>query len=107
MAGAANYKIRVRGHVDAETARRLRGLSVENTTDEGGAPVATLQGDLPDQAALMGVLHTLNDHYLPLLSAKYRPPTQEGGPPTGAWHLVPWTAIDEEQPEAGDEEEER
>ena len=79
MAESARYEIRVRGHVAPSTARRLRGLTVENGTDGQGAAVATLRGELPDQAALMGVLHTLNDDQLPLVSARYWPASREGG----------------------------
>ena len=86
MAEPAHYRIRVRGHVDPATARRLRGLAVENAADEAGAPVATLRGELPDQAALMGVLHTLHDDQLPLLSAAYRSPPGESGDASGPWH---------------------
>ena len=88
MAESARYEIRVRGHVDPAAARRLRGLAIDNTVDEDGAPVAILRGELPDQAALVGVLHTLNDYQLPLLSAEFQRPAGDAGPSTGAWHLV-------------------
>ena len=71
MAQPARYRIRVRGHLDAAAVRRLRDLTVENTVDEGDAPVAVLRGKLPDQAALMGILNTLNAYHLPLLSAEF------------------------------------
>jgi hypothetical protein len=42
------------------------------TTDRAEeAPVTTLSGRLPDQAALLGVLNTLYDLHLPLLSMEY------------------------------------
>lgn len=104
MAEPAFYRIRVRGHVDPTTARRLRGLAVENTTDEAGAPVATLLGQLPDQAALMGVLHALHDDQLPLLSAAYRASTPEDDPASGAWRSVEWTTKDGEEPGASHRE---
>ena len=74
MAQPARYRIRVRGHLDAGAARRLRDLSVENTVDERGAPVAVLRGELPDQAALIGALNALNADHLPLLSAEFLAP---------------------------------
>ena len=85
MSGAARYQIRVRGHVDDAAARRLRGLEVENAEDHTGAPVALLRGELPDQAALIGVLHTLNDYQLPLLAAEYQPSGGDGGT-KDRWH---------------------
>jgi len=88
MSESARYQIRVRGHVDAAAARRLRGLVVENTVDEDGAPVATLRGELPDQAALMGILHTLNGYQLPLLSAEFRALARDVGEAQGTWRPV-------------------
>ena len=73
MSESAYDRIRVRGHLGPVDARRLRGLDVENTADERGAPVAVLRGTLPDQAAVMGVLHALHDYQLPLLSAEFLP----------------------------------
>lgn len=88
MAESARYEIRVRGHVDPAAARRLRGLAIDNTVDEDGAPVAILRGELPDQAALVGVLHTLNDYQLPLLSAEFQRPAGDAGPSADAWQPV-------------------
>ena len=78
MAEAARYEIRVRGHVHPSTAKRLRGLTVENGTDAQGAAQATLRGELPDQAALMGVLHALNDDQHALVRARFRPARRKG-----------------------------
>jgi len=85
MAEPARYQIRIRGHVDPVVARRLRGLDVENGVDGTGAPMASLRGELPDQAALMGVLHTLNDYQLPLLSAEFQSPREDTGASTNGW----------------------
>ena len=71
MAQPARYLIRVRGHLDASAVRRLRDLSVENAIDEDGSPIAVLWGELPDQAALIGILNTLNAYHLPLVSAEF------------------------------------
>lgn len=71
MAQPARYRIRVRGHLDASAVRRLRDMSVENAMDEHGSPIAVLRGELPDQAALIGILNTLNAYHLPLLSAEF------------------------------------
>ena len=79
MADAAYYRIRIRGHLDAEDASRLRGLSVSNSEDDTGAPVATLEGVLPDQAALLGVLDAFNTYQLPVLSVEYDREERKGG----------------------------
>ena len=77
MAHPARYRIRVRGHLDEATVRRLRNLSAENMVDERGARIAVLWGELPDQAALMGILIALNGFHLPLLSAEFLVPEEE------------------------------
>ena len=96
MSESARYQIRVRGHVDPAAARRLRGLAIDNTVDEDGAPVVVLRGELPDQAALLGILHTLNDYQLPLLSAEFQPAAGDGGPAAAVWRPV--RLPDEEAP---------
>lgn len=40
------------------------------------------------QAALMGILHTLNHYQLPLLSAEFQSPAGDAGTPPDAWHPV-------------------
>ena len=68
MAGPARYRIEVRGRIQPSDARRLRGMSIENTVGETGTPVARLCGELPDQVALAGVLSVLHEYQLPLIS---------------------------------------
>jgi hypothetical protein len=63
--GAARYVIRVRGALRASWSDRLGGMRI--TPDEGDAGCTVLEGPLPDQAALMGVLNGLYDLGLPLL----------------------------------------
>jgi len=88
MSESARYQIRVRGHVDAAAARRLRGLAIENSVDADGAPVATLRGELPDQAALLGILETLNGYQFPLLAAEFQALAREAGEAQGTWRPV-------------------
>lgn len=59
-----HYEIRVRGHLGAHWAAWFDGLSL--TRGEDGT--TTIQGPIPDQAALHGVLRTLRDLGLPLVS---------------------------------------
>ena len=62
--------IRAVGTLDARWAARLGGLRVHATGR--GYPVTELRGRLRDQAALFGVLTTLYDLGLPLLSVACR-----------------------------------
>jgi hypothetical protein len=64
--------IRAAGGLDASWAERLGGLEVHPGGDDGAGPVTELRGALPDQAALLGVLVTLYDLGLPLLSVTCR-----------------------------------
>jgi hypothetical protein len=64
----AAYRICVRGKLDAIWAERLDGLSVNWRSNDKGALITVLEGELSDQAALAGVLRTLYDLHLSLLS---------------------------------------
>lgn len=68
----AVYLISVQGVLDETWSSRLGGLTImcEPTGADRGA-VTTLRGSLLDQAALLGVLNTLYDLHLPLLSVEY------------------------------------
>jgi hypothetical protein len=58
------YEIRVQGQLDSRWAGRLHGLTF---THEGDG-TTTFTGPLVDQAALHGVLRTVRDLGLPLIS---------------------------------------
>ena len=66
------YRIRVQGFLDESWSERLGGMSI--TTRYRGDPkqVTTLVGIMVDQAALAGVLNTLYELHLTLLSGVYR-----------------------------------
>ena len=68
----ARYRIRVKGYLDCSWSDRLGGLDITTSSQEDVGPmVTTLRGDLLDQAALAGVLNTLYNLHLPLLSVEY------------------------------------
>jgi hypothetical protein len=81
--------IRAAGALDARWSDRLGGLRVRASGDDSDSPVTELSGTLLDQGALVGVLMTLYDLGLPLLSvacraAQRRPGTDAGAaPPAG------------------------
>ena len=58
------YEIRLKGHLDARWAERFAGLSITHARDG----TTMLAGPVVDQAALYGVLRTVRDLALPLLS---------------------------------------
>lgn len=71
MAEPSEYRIRVRGRLDENWSNRLGGMKVIEYLGSGGSIVTVLQGELPDQAALSGVLNTLYQLHLPVISAQF------------------------------------
>jgi hypothetical protein len=69
MQGAAYYRIRVRGELDPTMSERLEGMEIENTFRKDGRAESVLEGRLDDQSAFSGVLNTLYDLHLPVVSA--------------------------------------
>lgn len=68
MGGAATYQIIVRGTIDPSWASRLAGMNItERRSDDEVNTI--LVGRLTDQAALSGVLNTLYELHLPVVSA--------------------------------------
>jgi hypothetical protein len=63
----ATYQIRVKGKVKASWSERLEGMTISLAAPGNGPFVTTLEGELPDQAALAGVLNTLYELHLPVL----------------------------------------
>jgi len=63
----AAYQISVQGRIDPNWSDLLAGMKICLTTDEARPPVTILDGELSDQAALVGVLNTLYEMHLPIL----------------------------------------
>jgi hypothetical protein len=61
------YQIRVKGRILGDWSARLEGLTVSQVESFKGMLVTTLEGELADQAALTGVLNTLDELQLPVL----------------------------------------
>ena len=68
MHGPAVYRIRVCGHLEATWSDRLEGMEICEARGLDGEMETTLAGRLADQAALSGVLNTLYELHLPVLS---------------------------------------
>jgi hypothetical protein len=69
----AVYMIRVMGKLNESWSERLSGMTIlsYNTVLKDGMDVTTLTGKLQDQTELAGVLNTLYNLRLPLLSVEY------------------------------------
>lgn len=68
----AIYEIRIAGHVDARWSERFDGLSLTHATDG----TTTIHGPVVDQAALHGLLRSVRDLGLPLISIRRVEPDQ-------------------------------
>ncbi len=66
----AIYQICVRGAVQSEWADRLEGMSIHLATTDDGLSITILIGALTDQASLAGLLNTLYDLQLTVLSVQ-------------------------------------
>ena len=67
---SANYSICVQGVLDESYFDRLGDMSIEVSNRDDQAPVTTLLGRVRDQAQLMGILNSLYELHLPLLSVQ-------------------------------------
>jgi len=66
----ATYAITVEGHLDETWSDRLGGMNIATRTRADESVVTTLVGPMRDQAQLTGVLNTLYEMHLPILSVK-------------------------------------
>ena len=65
-----NYRIRVQGFLDKKWSERLGGLCIAPGKIGDQKPVTVLEGQVCDQAELTGVLNTLYQRHLTLLSVE-------------------------------------
>jgi hypothetical protein len=65
------YQIIVQGKIDPTWSDRLEGMTICQAIVNGSRSTTTLEGELSDQAALAGVLNTLYELHLPVLSVKH------------------------------------
>ena len=69
----AMYQIGVQGRIPARWCDRMEGMTITERSSEAEPSVTTLSGELADQAALAGVLNTLYELHLPVLSVERLP----------------------------------
>ena len=66
----AEYRICIMGRMDPERGEYLGGMSVSIRQEIGRRAITELSGQLPDQAALMGVLQQLYISNIPIISVE-------------------------------------
>jgi hypothetical protein len=64
------YRILVRGAIDTSWFDRLGGMTIATTRLTDDSVMTILSGELVDQSALVGVVNTLHDLGLPLISVE-------------------------------------
>lgn len=64
------YSIRVQGNLEKSWSDRLSGMEISKSRRKCQVPMTILVGQLRDQAALIGVLNTLYELHLPILSVE-------------------------------------
>jgi hypothetical protein len=68
FSGQGEYEIVVKGHLDEQLSYWFEDLTMSTGYSEDGTPITTLAGRFVDQAALHGVLATIRDINMPLIS---------------------------------------
>ena len=68
--GPAIYRIHIQGRLDARMSDRIGGMQITEVRVSGRGPETILVGRLVDQAALSGILNSLYELHLPVLSAE-------------------------------------
>jgi hypothetical protein len=79
--GRAIYRIRVAGAIDEDWLRHGTTMKLTVRSTPGGHRVTELLGELPDSAALMGVLDLVYNHGARLLSVECLEGEPRGGAP--------------------------
>jgi hypothetical protein len=64
----ATYQISVQGRIDPKWSDRMAGMKISNSINQTNSSITTLDGEISDQAALLGVLNSLYELHLPIIS---------------------------------------
>lgn len=74
----ARYRLVLASHVDGRNATWQSNLTLHHGYTTTGVPITTLEGTLPDQAALHGLLIKIRDLALPLIAVNCLDFEEEG-----------------------------
>ncbi len=69
----ATYRIIVEGHLDERWLNSLTGIRINSRNRTDNTVVTTLIGPVRDQAELTGLLNSLYELHLPILSVEHLP----------------------------------
>ena len=67
----ATYRIRVQGFLEKRWADRMGDMHINSRSREDQAPLTTLVGRVRDQAELMGIMNSLYELHMTVLSVEH------------------------------------
>ena len=67
----ARYCICVKGFLDESWSQRLSGMQIKNQVPDLQTPAAEIIGEVQDQTELIGVLNSLYEMHLPIISVNF------------------------------------
>ena len=70
FSSSVRYRICVKGFLDESWSERFSGMSISNQAPGSITPMAILVGPVKDQTGLVGVLNSLYEMHLPLVSVE-------------------------------------
>ena len=70
MRGSAIYRVLVRGWLNPDSADRVDGMNITLTAKGENEEQTILVGRVPDQSARLGILNTLYEMHLPVVSVE-------------------------------------
>jgi hypothetical protein len=70
------YEIQVSGRIDPERAAWFGEMALTSRSCEDGSVIAVLSGEIPDQAALFGILNRIRDLGMKLVCVKQIEPSR-------------------------------
>ncbi len=70
FSGKATYKIRIQGKLNESWSDSLGGMTIDTEQITENHYITTLTGLIKDQAALSGILNSIYEMHLPVLSLK-------------------------------------
>jgi len=71
FSAAGNYRIEVQGHLRPDWSDRFGAMQMITSLPEANNATTVLKGHVSDQAELAGILNTLYELHLPLLSVQH------------------------------------
>ena len=71
MDASTIYRICVKGDLDESWSGQMKGLTINKALDSDDHPITSLTGSFIDQAALLGILNSLYNLCMPLVSVEF------------------------------------